>query len=113
MAGAGVGHGLRNGERVYPVQALPVDVPESYVLGRLAAHARTRDNRGLLAQVIRPDDARIGDCFAGRYHGELREAIQKIGALVVEMRGVRVAGDLGAVLEAKARAIDQPDRPNP
>ena len=57
-----------------------IDLLKADVFGALAAHAGARDDGGVLAQFGRPLDAGVGHRFARGDHGELREAVDEIGA---------------------------------
>src|SRR5690242_17677037 len=105
VAGAGVGHGFRNGQRVHAIVAELVDLGEPDVFGRLAADTGAGDDGGVLAQLRRPLDSGIGDRLARGDDGELREAVHEIGAAIVEVRPVAVVGHLGAVLKTNLRHV--------
>ena len=85
VAGARIRHGLRNGQRMDAVVAQLVDFVEAEILGALAAHAGARDDGGRFAQFRRPLDPGICDRLARGDDGELREAVDEIGAPVVEV----------------------------
>ena len=88
-------------KRVHAVVAQLVDVLETDVFGALSAHARAGNDGGRLAQFRRPFDAGVGDGLARGDHGELREAVDEIGAAVVEVGRVRIAAHLGAIVKPK------------
>src|SRR5207248_2895988 len=73
--------------------------------GGLPAHARSRNDGGVLAQPGRPLDAGVGHGFARGDYGELREAVDEIGALVIEIGAVIVGHDLRSITEAQGGAI--------
>ena len=90
VAGAGVRHGLGNGQRVHAVVAQLVDFLEADIFGALAAHAGAGDDGRGLAQCRRPLDAGVCHGFARGDHRELREAVHEVRAAVVEVRLVAV-----------------------
>ena len=87
------------------VEPLLVDIHEADILGRLAAHAGARDDGGPLLQFRRPRDPGIGHGLARGDHRELREAVDEVGVLVVEVGLMAVVLDLRPVLEAQHGAI--------
>src|SRR5581483_1096761 len=105
MACPGVGHRLRNRERVHAVVAQLIDFLEADVFRALPAHARPGDDRRALPQLRRPFDPRALHRLARRDHFELREAVHEIRAPVLKLRRVTVAAYLGAILKPQLRAI--------
>src|SRR5713101_3401569 len=112
MTCARVGHGLGNGQRMHAVLSHLVDAMETGVLGGLPADARSRNNGRVLAQCRRPLDSGVGDGFTRRDHGELRKAVDEIGALVIEVGMMIVGRDFGSILEAEAGTIGRLNRTN-
>src|SRR5262245_49214996 len=92
------------------VVGLLVDLLEPDVLRRLPADTGTGDNGRGLPQLRGPFDARIGHGFTRRDDCELREAVNEVGAAILEIRPVAVALDFGAVPEPETAHIARFDR---
>src|ERR1700733_13054673 len=99
MAGAGIRHGTRNDQRIDSSLIALVKFREPYVLRRLATHARTGHNRGLLAKSWGKCDSRIFHGFTGCNDRKLRKWVKQARMVGFKVFAGVVAADLGAVLK--------------
>src|ERR1700723_2172726 len=97
MAGGGLRPGARDDQRNDSTFFAFVKFFGPYVLRRLATHARTGHNRGLLAKSWGKCDSRIFHGFTGCNDRKLRKWVKQARTVGFKVFAGVVPADLGAV----------------
>jgi len=109
VAGSGVGHAKRDGERVDAVAIVDVELAVANLFGRAAADAGAGDNRSLLTHGGCQLEAGLGHRFLRRDDSELREAVHEADVFGGQVIFGNEAFDVGGVLEADLIEIRRVD----
>ena len=110
VAGAGVGHAERDGERVDAVAAMDVELAVADLFGGAAANAGAGDDGAVLAHGGCQLEAGLGHRLLRRDDGELREAVHQGDVFGGEVIFGDEALDVGGMFEADLLEVGRIDR---
>jgi hypothetical protein len=112
MAGSGVRHAKRNGERMNAVAAVDVELAIAGLLRRAPADAGAGDHCAALADRLCQCQAGLAHCLFGRDNSKLRKAVHEVDVF----GGYMVFGDkildVRRVFEAELVKVGGLDRPD-